>query len=142
MAKLLVVDDDDKQRRRIVRAARDAGFDVHEIIEAVSLEDAREKGEGERVDFAVVDIVLTAPPEKVGLCLIGELRLRHPRCKIIGLTSKGGTEFGIEAMNAGADDFVSMKWDLVNWYELLKQRLIMWRAVVEGLAGQADPLKI
>lgn len=134
MAKLLVVDDTAEQRKRIVRAARDAGFDEEDIIEAATIEEARNTTEDVSPDFAVVDIVLSHLPEKLGLTLIEELRVKYPGCKIIGLTSKGGTDFGIEAMSAGADDFVSMKWDYVNWYALLTQRLIMWRGVVDGLA--------
>ena len=131
MANLLVVDDDHKQRRRIVRAAKEAGFDADEIIEAVNAEQARAMSEDLGLDLAVVDVVLTQLPNKLGLGLIEELRARHPYCKIIALTSQGGTDFGIEALRAGAVDFVSLKWDHVNWYGLLVQRLAMWRGLVE-----------
>lgn len=134
MPTLLVVDDDRHQRRKVIRAAQVAGFDASDITEAENLEAAKAIIQDRSFDVAVVDVVLTLLPEKVGLMLISELRTEQPRCKIIALTTKGGTDFGVEAMRAGADDFVSSKWEYVNWYALLEQRLRMWRGIAEEYA--------
>ncbi len=136
MARLLVVDDEGPKRERIVRAASAVGFERDEIVQASTQAEAEELIDSLEpvIDFAVVDVVLTTLPAKTGLEVIQSLRDRHPHCKIIALTDKGGTEFGVEAMNAGADDFISLKWEYVNWYSLLQQRLVLWRGFVEGLA--------
>ena len=135
MWNLLVVDDDDERRERIVRAAEKVQFHKNDITQTRSGSQARHQIDesGQDFDFAVIDIVLTDLPEKEGLDVIHLLRTKNPSCKIIALTGMGGTEFGIEAMRAGADDFISTQWEHVNWYSLLMHRLSLWRGVAGDL---------
>ena len=132
MAKLLLVDDDPKKLRLLKKIARRASFD--DIATASSVSETLKQLESDtEFDLAVIDVVLTRLPEKLGLRLIEHVKSTQPNCKIIGLTARGGTDFGVEALEAGADDFVSTKWDAVNWVALLEQRLIMWRGLINGL---------
>jgi len=131
MEKLLVVDDDEARLKKIVRVAESVQFKTDNIQIAVGLADAIELIDGTdlRYDFAIIDLILTAWPEKEGLDVIKLLRAKFPNCKIIALTAHGGTALGIEAMSAGADDFISTQWEQINWYSLLQHRLQLWRGL-------------
>jgi ActR/RegA family two-component response regulator len=129
---LLVVDDDPKQLAKIVRAAREAGFE--EIVQASNHYEAETKLVNETFQIAVVDLVLSDSdfsPED-GLELVQMIRNAQPECRVIVLTTKLDTDAGIRAMVAGAHDFISSKWLAVNWEELLVQKLKLWKGFVEG----------
>jgi DNA-binding response OmpR family regulator len=134
---MLVVDDRDDRRERIIRAATYVGFKRSSVFGAGSFDEAVDLIERTdlSIGLAVIDVVLTELPAKEGLELMALLRSKHPDCKIIALTSQGGTEFGVEALHAGADDFISTKWEYVNWYRLLQDRLKLWMGKVGGLAS-------
>jgi two-component system, chemotaxis family, chemotaxis protein CheY len=134
MPKLLVVDNDARQRREIVYAARSVDFDK---IEEADSEEAAYAAihSGAEFQIAVIDVVLSRLPAKEGLVLIEALREAQPDCKIIALTAQGDTEFGAEALAAGAHDFVSTKWEYINWVSLLEQRLKMWFGLLERSAA-------
>lgn len=131
MAKLLLVDDDSTRLQRLKRIAAKAGFldteSCGSLSEALDLI--------RKWDFlmAVIDIVLTDPPEKLGLELIRMLKQVQPSCKVLALTSYGGTDLGIEALENGADDFISTMWESISWTELLEIRLKMWRGLLNSV---------
>jgi DNA-binding response OmpR family regulator len=129
---LLMVDDDPRQLEILKQIAYRAGFD--NVIGATSRRESDKLLEqGVKFQLAVIDLVLTELPEKLGLDLIAQLRATQPDCKIIALTARAGTSIGVEAILAGADDFVSTKWESVNWRILLEERLKLWRGVLDGL---------
>lgn len=134
MPSLLIVDDDERQRTSIESAARLASFSPHEIIMAEGEDDAYLLVEGDRTfDLAVIDIMLTEKEQAEGLRLISVLHKKQPACCVIALSTKVGNEFGIPAINNGARDFISSKWE-VNWFELLVARLNFWKDVIDSKA--------
>src|SRR5688500_5434624 len=111
MTRLLIVDNDADRIKDLVNTALAVGFPVDNIVRADSQQAAYEQIDQMMApfDLAIVDICLThhEPHAKEGLDVIRKLRSHNPGCKIIGLTRMGGTEFGTEALLAGADDFIS-----------------------------------
>ena len=122
--RILIVDEDTRQRENVVRAAREMGLDT---VEAVSDEEAYKLIETTMFPLAVVDITVADRPED--LKVIEHLRYKQPTCRIIALTARAGQEFGIGALQAGADDVVATKWKYINWSNLLQQRMALWREV-------------
>ncbi len=129
--KLLVVDDDEFQFEEITRAAGESG--IHDVRWADSEAEAYRLIESEEFLLAVVDIMLSRPAELCeGLRIIERIRSSQPNCRIIALTTRGRNDVGIQALRAGADDFVCGEWSYINWSELLRQRLDLWRGVVRS----------
>jgi CheY-like chemotaxis protein len=134
MFSILIADDEDRQRENITRVAREVGFPPECIIEAVSEAQAIDLIKRQAFGVAIIDIMLADPPVgEEGIRVIRELSALQPDCRIIALTTKKeGTAVGVRALEAGAHDFVSSKLDLVNWTALLRQRVSLWKGVVEG----------
>lgn len=131
MSKVLLIDDSRDQLDAIARAAHTAGFAENEISRADTEEQARELIRTHHFQLAVVDIMLTPDMMEEGLRLIAYLAGSSPDCRIIALTTKAGTEAGVKALRAGADDFVSSRWQNVNWVSLLSQRMMLWKGLIE-----------
>jgi DNA-binding NtrC family response regulator len=100
---ILVVDDDPVQRRLLEAMARRFGY--HPVIaesgdQALSI---LRSPEGERIDLAVVDLVM---PDLDGLGLMAKLRESGIETPVIVQTAHGSIETVVTAMRAGALDFV------------------------------------
>ena len=98
-ARVLVVDDDSSIREFVRSVLSDAGFEV----------DAREDGAAAlaSIDVDPPDLVLSdlRMPELDGLELLRRVRERHA-VPFVLMTSWGGVDDAVEAVRAGADDFL------------------------------------
>jgi DNA-binding NtrC family response regulator len=100
---ILVVDDDPVQRRLLEAMVRRFGY---EPVVAESGDKALallRASEGERIDIAVVDLVM---PDLDGLGLMAKLRECGIETPVIVQTAHGSIETVVTAMRAGAIDFV------------------------------------
>jgi DNA-binding NtrC family response regulator len=100
---ILVVDDDPVQRRLLEAMVRRFGY---EPIVAESGDQALSilrAPDGERIDIAVVDLVM---PDLDGLGLLAKLREAGIETPVIVQTAHGSIETVVTAMRAGAIDFV------------------------------------
>ncbi len=100
---ILVVDDDPVQRRLLEAMVRRFGY---EPIVAESGDQALSilrAPDGERIDIAVVDLVM---PDLDGLGLLAKLREGGIETPVIVQTAHGSIETVVTAMRAGAIDFV------------------------------------
>ncbi|MCC6591166.1 MAG: sigma-54-dependent Fis family transcriptional regulator [Bryobacterales bacterium] len=97
-ARLLIVEDEDKLRRVVELQLRSAGYDVEQ---APSAEAAL--AVAERVDLIITDLRL---PGKDGLAFLKELRTRRVAAPVIVMTAYSSVETAVEAMKAGAQDFI------------------------------------
>ena len=98
---ILLVDDDEVFRERLARALRDRGYDVATAADhdgAVAAATAR------KPDFAIVDLRM---PGLSGLALIGPLHAIAPGARIVVLTGYGSITSAVEALRAGAHDYLS-----------------------------------
>ena len=97
--RVLVVEDEDKLRRVIQLQLQSAGF---EVDQSGSAEDALRFAD--RADLVITDLKL---PGMDGLHLIAALRRQNSRTPVIVITAFGSVEAAVDAMKAGAADFVT-----------------------------------
>ncbi len=100
MAKILVVDDAEFLRVRISKMLSSEG---HEIIEAENGVKAVETYKTSRPDVVLMDITM---PEMDGLTALREIRSYDSSAKVVMLTALGQESVVLEAIKAGARDFV------------------------------------
>jgi two-component system, response regulator RegA len=116
---ILLVDDDEVFRERLARALRGRGY---EVATAADHDAAIAAAAARRPDFAVVDLRM---PGLSGLALIGPLHSLAPGARIVVLTGYGSITSAVEALRAGAHDYLSKPVDA--------------EQVVAALTGEAAP---
>jgi two-component system KDP operon response regulator KdpE len=100
-ARRVLVCDDEPQILRALRVIlREAGYDV---IEAATMEEALDRAAVRPPDAAIIDLVL---PDGSGVELCRRLR-EWSALPIIVLSAVGDEEAKVEALEAGADDYVT-----------------------------------
>lgn len=98
--RLLIVEDDEPTRRAVVGNLAANGYDVQEAVDAV---DALRQWEVARPDAIVLDLGL---PDVDGLTVVRRVR-RDATTPILVLSARGLERDKIEALEAGADDYVT-----------------------------------
>ena len=101
---VLVVEDEEKLRRVIELQLKTAGYDVEQ---AGSAEEARKLAE--HADLILTDLRL---PGISGLELLADLRSQNSHTPVIVMTAFGSVETAVEAMKAGAVDFLPKPFSL------------------------------
>lgn len=99
--RLLIVDDEYSLRRALHLALYAQGFDVNEAAsgaEALSLAGAV------RYDAILLDVNM---PGESGVTICRELRSLFPNVAILMLTVRGEQDDRVEALDAGADDYIT-----------------------------------
>lgn len=102
--RILVADDEPHIRRILITLLRNAGF---EIDEAVDGREALERvGSDTRYDFILLDLMM---PRASGIEVLRAIRSDGARSEtpVIILTAKGQDTDRDEALEAGADDFLT-----------------------------------
>ena len=100
MPKVLVVDDAQFLRVRLTRILTEHGYD---ILEAENGDRAIAQYEANAPDAVLLDITM---PEKDGLEVLREIRGKHPDARVVMLTALGQQSIVLEAIKAGARDFI------------------------------------
>ncbi len=100
MARVLVVDDAAFMRVRAAKVLLDAG---HEVLEAENGREAVNKYAEWRPDVVLMDITM---PEMDGLVALKEIRKLDPSARVAMVTAMGQQAIVMEALKAGAKDFV------------------------------------
>ncbi len=98
---ILVVDDTADNRRILQLALRRAGYTVRT---AASGQEALKIYAEDSIDVALLDMSM---PQMDGITLLKELRSLNPNLPAIMLTAYGSVERAVEAMKAGALDFLT-----------------------------------
>lgn len=98
---ILLVDDDEVFRERLARALRARGC---EVATAADHDSALAAARTQPPAFAVVDLRMPGPP---GTALIGPLHALAPEARIVVLTGYGSITSAVEALRAGAHDYLS-----------------------------------
>jgi DNA-binding NtrC family response regulator len=99
--KLLIVDDDDILRQMLARRFERSGVTV---TEAASAAEALARAEQARPDVALLDLHL---PDVSGIELLAKLKEQQPEIEALMLTAHGSIETAIQAMKAGAYDYMT-----------------------------------
>ena len=102
---LLIVDDDAPLRERLARAMEKTGF---EVTQAESVKSAIIKLKTSTPSFAVVDLRLQ---DGSGLDVVKEMQKLKKESRIIMLTGYGNIPTTVEAIKAGAIDYISKPTD-------------------------------
>ena len=100
---VLVVDDDPVQRRLLETVIGRSGMTVLTAPGGQPALDLVRSPRGEEVSLILLDLVM---PDMDGLEVLAKLRPTHPDLPVIVLTAKGGIEAAVQAMRAGANDFL------------------------------------
>src|SRR5271170_2803864 len=100
---ILVVDDDPVQRRLLETAISRSGMQVVTAPGGQPALDLINGPRGEQITLMLLDLVM---PDMGGLDVLAKLRATHPDLPVIVLTAKGGIDSAVEAMRAGASDFL------------------------------------
>jgi len=131
MGTVLIVDDESGIREGLVRAVASKG---HRTVPAASLEEARAAIAREPLDCILLDVRLR---DGDGLDLLRELRGGpHRETPVIMATAYGDSERTIEAMKAGAFEYVTKPFDLPTLLSAV-ERAVKSRAL--GLAVIEPP---
>lgn len=105
-AKVLVVDDEEQFLKSFSKRLEMRGM---RIETAMSGEEALQRAQGKDFDAIILDLVM---PGMGGIETLKKLKEENPDLQIIILTGHGTIEKGIEAIKAGAMDFVEKPADL------------------------------
>ena len=101
MFRVLLVEDDPEVRNVFKEALRMKGY---EVVECSSAEEAWELLErGERFDLVVTDVLM---PGMDGIELLKRIKTRFPGMGVVVITGHGSVEQAVEAMKAGASDYI------------------------------------
>ena len=101
MARVLIVDDAAFMRMMLKDILIKNGLEV--VGEAVNGADAIEKFQELQPDIVTMDITM---PEMDGITAVKEIRASHPQAKIIMCSAMGQQPMVLEAIQAGAKDFI------------------------------------
>jgi len=104
--RLLIVDDDDDLRETLERRLRKQGLAV---TAAAGFADALAKAQEEQFDVALLDLHL---PDGTGIDLLSKLKESQPELEALMLTAHGSMETAIQAMKAGAYDYLTKPFHL------------------------------
>ena len=105
MPTILVVDDAQFMRVRLSKLLISRGFDV---VEAENGDQAITVYQQVRPDVVVMDITM---PQKDGLQALAEIRGGDPHARVIMLTALGQESMVVQAVQAGARDFLVKPFD-------------------------------
>jgi DNA-binding NtrC family response regulator len=100
---ILIVDDDPVQRRLLEAAITRSGMTVVTAPGGQPALDLLSGPRGDQISLMLLDLVM---PDMDGLQVMERMRGQHPDLPVIVLTAKGGIDSAVEAMRAGASDFL------------------------------------
>ena len=105
MAKIMVVDDAAFMRMRCKKLLTSLG---HEVTEAATGSQAVEAYKNNRPDMVLLDITM---PDMDGITALKEIREFDPDARVAMVTAMGQQSMVMEALKAGARDFVIKPFD-------------------------------
>lgn len=125
-ARILVVDDDSSLRRAIGRALELEGYAVEFAEDGVqALARFEEEESGEPPDLVVLDILM---PNLDGLTACRAIRAKSG-VPILMLTARGAVDERVEGLEAGADDYLTKPFELVEL--IARVRALLRRSTFE-----------
>lgn len=101
MARILIIDDEPNMRRILSLILRE---EKHEVSEAAGVKSALEMLASARFDLVITDKKM---PDGDGFEILSFVRENEPSLPVVMLTAFATVELAVEAMQAGAFDFIS-----------------------------------
>ena len=100
---ILIVDDDPVQRRLLEAAITRSGMAVVTAPGGQPALDLLNGPRGDQFTLVLLDLVM---PDMDGLAVLARIKVIHHDLPVIVLTARGGIDSAVEAMRAGASDFL------------------------------------
>ncbi len=117
MPTILVIDDDRAICRLLREAFRETGYAVATALTAT---DGLEMMCSQSPDLVLLDVML---PDLSGLEVFHEIQRRDPRLPVVFITVGGDSDTAIEAVKAGAHDYLLKPLDLAHVRDVARQAL-------------------
>ncbi|MBI4818718.1 MAG: sigma-54-dependent Fis family transcriptional regulator [Deltaproteobacteria bacterium] len=121
-AHVLVVDDDSAIRVTLGALLRQAGYEVTEVSSGAAALDATQRS---AVDSVITDLRM---PGMDGMQLLSQLVARSPDLPVIVLTAHGSIPLAVEAIRAGAADFLSKPFERDELLRTVERSLLKARS--------------
>ena len=121
MGRILIADDHDSLRRGVAQALAEAG---HDVEEAPNGNAAIEKLHEGFFDVVVSDLKMGGSS---GLDVLKTAKTLHPSCDVILMTAFGSVSTAVEAMKAGAFDYVQKPFEVEEMEVKIEKALEMRR---------------
>jgi len=131
---ILVVDDNPAIRRLFERILTAEGFNM---LSAASLEEASGIINSRKVDMAFIDLFL---PDGNGIDLLYAIRKKYEDVPVVVITGHGTIEVAVEAMKAGAFDFLLKPLEHVELIKLTATRALLQRKIIDENIGLKNAL--
>lgn len=112
---ILVVDDERGARLALEVPLRLSGYDV---VAASGGREALALGQQRRFDVVLTDIYM---PDILGLEVVREFRRFSPDTKVIAVTAQGSLDIALQAVEAGAFDFIAKPFNIDEVLELVSR---------------------
>ena len=106
MGRILIADDHDSLRRGLAQAIADAGYEVEEAPNGNAAIERLHEGS---FDVVVSDLKMGG---STGLEVLKTAKTLHPSCAVILMTAFGSVSTAVEAMKAGAFDYVQKPFEI------------------------------
>jgi len=116
-ARILLIDDDEFVRKTISKALEKAGYKVDTAENGI---EALEKTKANFYNLALIDIRL---PDMEGTKLLSEIKETTPRMVKIILTGYPSLQNAIDAVNQGADAYITKPVDIGELHKVIKEHL-------------------
>jgi two-component system sensor histidine kinase/response regulator len=123
---LLIVDDELPQLQALTSTLQEAGYEVKGISEPLAALNALEPG---KYDLMLTDLQM---PGMDGITMFREARERDPDLMVIVMTGHGTVDIAVEAMKAGAVDFIMKPFKLREIIPLIERALSLRRLRLEN----------
>ncbi|HEY2735374.1 MAG TPA: sigma-54 dependent transcriptional regulator, partial [Polyangiales bacterium] len=111
---ILVIDDEPALREVLSLRIADWGHDVRAVGDAA---EAEREIDRQRPDLVLCDLVL---PGSSGMELLKRIKRQDDRLPVVMMTAHGNVDGAVEAMKAGATDFLTKPLDYVSLFALLE----------------------
>jgi two-component system, NtrC family, response regulator HydG len=131
---VLVVDDEPALREVLSLRIADWGHEVHAVADAA---EAEREIDRRRPDLVLCDLVL---PGSSGMALLHRIKRQDDRLPVVMITAHGNIDGAVEAMKAGAADFLTKPLDYVALFALLEATSsdVQRRRASRSLEAQLD----
>ena len=136
----LIVDDEQTIQYALSRELEKSGY---ECVTASNGQDALTLASGREFDLVMLDVRM---PGMSGLEVLKNLRAYHKGTCVIMLTAMVETSIAAEAINLGADDYLTKPWDShdlrTRVVRALERRSMAVQGESESAENKTDPLQI
>ena len=132
--RVLLIEDDESLRANVSRYLTDHGFEVHGYGSA---EDAAPALASREYRIALVDFRL---PGMDGISFLRESKPEHPALPFVVMTAHGDVQSAVDAMKAGADQFLEKPVDPATLLEVIERatETSRLRSEVDRLRAELD----